>query len=378
MSEFGMRVTEKFYPSKKNDPLHKTLLNDAMIRFRNCENKKNASQMNQEIEVCRKYWKCYPHHYFTHDLYREEKELTKNDLIGYIPSFFWYYLYLPHYRSLKYSLITGNKIITEQFFRGLSISQPETLCRLMDGKLYSPAMKVSAFDQVQADLVVHNYEKLFMKPADGSGGHGIVIFHRTDDGRYVTRDNTFFTKEFFDALPKKPDYIIQAGIVQDPEISRIYPESVNTCRIITENKNGTVRILCSMLRIGRGRGEVDNASSGGLSIRIDTNNGKFGEFAISYDGEKYAKHPDTRFEFRNFTIPRWDEIRNFALESAGKMPFFTHLGWDIALTADGPVTVETNCNPAIDGMEMASGGLREAFGIDDPDYYWKNPGKRIQ
>ena len=22
-----------------------------------------------------------------------------------------------------------------------------------------------------------------------------------------------------------------------------------------------------------------------------------------------------------------------------------------------------------------AGGLREAFGIDDPDYYWKNPGK---
>ena len=49
-------------------------------------------------------------------------------------------------------------------------------------------------------------------------------------------------------------------------------------------------------------------------------------------GEKFSKHPDTQFEFRNFTIPRWDEIRNFALESAGKMPFFTHLGWDIALT----------------------------------------------
>ena len=42
---------------------------------------------------------------------------------------------------------------------------------------------------------------------------------------------------------KNHDYIIQAGIVQDPEISRIYPESVNTCRIITENKNGTARIV---------------------------------------------------------------------------------------------------------------------------------------
>lgn len=377
MSEFGMRVTEKFYPGQKNDPEHYTLNKDAMERFRYCDNKKTTSQMNQEIEACRKYWKCYPHHYFTHDLYREEKELTKKDLIGYIPSFFWYYLYLPHYRSLKYSLITGNKIITEQFFRSLEISQPETLCRVLGGKLYSPAMKISAFDQVHRELTLHNYEKLFMKPADGSGGRGIVIFHRTDDGRYVTRGNTFFNKEFFDGLPEKPDYIIQAGIVQDPEISRVYPESVNTCRIITENKNGTARLVCAMLRVGRGHVEVDNNSSGGISTNININNGKSGDFATSYSGEKFSIHPDTQFEFRNFTIPRWDEIRNFALESAGKLPFFTHLGWDIALTAEGPVAVETNCNPAIDGMEMASGGLREAFGIDNPNYYWKNPGKRI-
>lgn len=378
MSEFGLRVTEKFYPSKKNAPDHYTLNNKAMERFRDCGNKKTPSQMNQEIEVCRKYWKCYPHHYFTHDLYREEKELTKNDLVGYIPSFFWYYLYLPHYRSMKYSLITDNKIITEQFFRSLEIAQPETLCRVVDGILYSPVMKVTGFDQVQRELTVHNYEKLFMKPVDGSGGQGILIFHRTEEGRYVTRDNIFFNREFVDALRKKPDYIIQAGIVQDPEISRIYPESVNTCRIITENKNGTVRLVCGMFRIGRGQAEVDNASSGGITINININSGKLGNIAMSYASETFTVHPDTRFEFRNFTIPRWDEIRNFALQSAVKLPFFTHLGWDIALTADGPVAVEINCNPTIDIMDRTAGGLREAFGIDDPDYYWKNPGKRLQ
>jgi len=377
MSELGMRVTEKFYPGKKKDPEHNEILKDAMKRFKECNNKKSISQMKEEIEVCRKFWKCYPYHYFTHNLYRNEVQLSKEELINYIPQFFWYYLYLPHYRSSKFSLISDNKIITEQFFRSLEITQPETLCRLISGRLYSPAMKVSTFDQFQQALSIHKYEKLFMKPVDGSGGHGIVIFHRTDDGQYVTRDNRLFAREFFETLPKNPDFIIQAGVVQNPEISRIYPESVNTCRIFTENKNGTPRIVCAMMRIGRGHVEVDNNSSGGISVNININNGKFGDFATSYTCEKFTVHPDTRFEFRNFTIPRWDEIRKFAFESAAKLPFFTHLGWDIALTVDGPVAVEINCNPAIDIVEMTNGGLREAFGIDNPDYYWKNPGNKL-
>jgi glutathione synthase/RimK-type ligase-like ATP-grasp enzyme len=58
------------------------------------------------------------------------------------------------------------------------------------------------------------------------------------------------------------------------------------------------------------------------------------------------------------------------------MPFLTYLGWDIALTPDGPVAIEINRSPAVDIIEKTSHGLREAFGIDDPDYYWKNLGKR--
>jgi len=372
-----MSVIEKFYPGKKNDPEHKAMWEEAMIRFKECDNKKNTTQINQEIQLCKKFWKCYPHHYFTYDLYRKENQLTKEELINYIPHFFWYYLFLPHYRSSKYFLITGNKIITEQFFRSLKIAQPETLCRLFDGKLYSPAMKVSTYDQVLEELIIHNYKKLFVKPAHGHGGHGIYIFHITDDGRYVSRENIIFNQEFLDNLRKKQDYIIQAGIVQHPEISRIYPESVNTCRIYTENKYGSVRAVCAILQMGRSQNEVDNASSGGICTSININSGKIGDFAISNTCEKFTVHPDTKFEFHNFTIPRWGEIRKFAIESAGKMPFFTHLGWDIALTADGPVAVETNCNPSIDFNEVIEGGYREAFGIIDPDYYWKNPGKKL-
>jgi hypothetical protein len=376
-SEFGMKIREKFYPTKKADHEHYYLINDAMLRYEKSTDKKSISQIHREIKICKKYWKCYPHHYFTNDLYKKENKLTDNDLKNYIPQFYWYRLFLPYYRSSKFMILTGNKILTDKIFRSVNISQPETFFYLINGHLFSGGMVQTDPGNIEKELLQNTAEKLFVKPVDGSGGKDIYVFHRTDRGQFTTGQNILLNKDFIKSVGKKRDYIIQAGLKQDPEISKIYPNSVNTFRIFTQNKTGSARVACAMLRIGRGLGEIDNNSAGGISTNINIKNGKLGDFAISYSGEKFSHHPDTNFEFRNFTISRWEEIQKFAIESASKMPYFTHLGWDIALTPGGPAAIETNSNPAHDIVEMTGGGLREAFGIDDPDFYWKNPGKRL-
>ena len=82
ISEFGLKLREKFYPTKNNDPETNLLLMQAMDRFRNCENKKNKSQIKREILVCKKFWKCYPHHYFINNLYLADNEVTDEELIN--------------------------------------------------------------------------------------------------------------------------------------------------------------------------------------------------------------------------------------------------------------------------------------------------------
>ena len=375
-TEYGMRLAEKFFPSAKKHPATSKHFNQAIKRFNECATKKNTSQIKREIQVCKKYWKCYPYHYFTQDLFRADRQLTNEELINYIPHFYWYYLFLSHYSSQKYSIISDNKIIINHFFNVLNIRKPKTLCILFDGKLFSSDMVPITFDRVKHELTNNGYEKIFVKPAKCSGGKGIHIFHKMDDGHYETRQNIIFNNAFLETIGKKTDYILQSGVIQNQEISKIYPASVNTCRIITENKDGANRVVCAMLRMGRGHNEVDNISSGGICTHINVKSGKLGDFALSYTGERFEEHPDTHFAFRNFTIFRWDEIQKFTIEAAGKLPFFTYIGWDIALTADGPVALEINRDPAIDITEMTSHGLREAFDIKDPDYYWKNPGKR--
>lgn len=373
---YGMKLREKFYLRYSPEPRLRNLFEKAMKRYKECKVKKNPSDIRAEIHAYKKFWRCYPYDYFIYDLYRSDRPLTREEIINYIPDFFWYRLFLPHHTSYKCSPITDNKIITENFFNSLNIPQPTTLFRIINGNLYSPHMQRYTYNQIHHELADKYHEKIFVKPVESGGGQGIYIFHRNCSGSYTTHENLIFDEFFLSDIGKTKDYVIQSGVVQDQEISKIYPGSVNTCRIITENMDGKSRAVCGILRIGRSQNEIDNASAGGIFLKIDINTGKVGDRAMSYENEKFSEHPDTHFVFHNFEIPHWSEIRNLATLSASKLPFFTHLGWDIALTANGPLVIETNLSPGIGSLQISHDGLREKFGIDDPDYYWKNPGKR--
>jgi hypothetical protein len=368
-SALWLKLREKLFPWHTNDPDIRSVIAPAMIRFRASRDKKTRAQINREIRVCKSYWKCYPHHYFVQNLYLRDRCLTDEELTGYIPEFFWYKLFLPYHNSSPYSLIGENKIVMDLFFRSLDISHADTRGFILNGSFYTPDMVRVGTGQIPD---IGDAGKLFVKPVDGFGGDGIRVFHRNEQGSYLSGGSVSFDKYVRDLEGKSREAIIQAGIVQDKAISLIYPSSVNTFRIITENKGGHARAVCAMLRMGRGSGEIDNVSSGGLCTHVDINSGKTGDFAVSSSGQKYPEHPDTRFVFRNHSIHRWEEIRNFAVRSAEKLPFLSYLGWDIALTPDGPVSIEINRLPAVYPMEMLHTGLRDVFGIHDPDFYWKN------
>ncbi len=349
----------------------------AMRRYEKCDNKKPKSQIRKEMNLCKKFWGCYPLHYYRYDLYRKDKELSENKLLNYIPEFFFYRLFLPFYDSEKYKILLTDKIITERFFRSLKILQPHTICKLINNHIYTNELVKISYNDVEQELTKKKYQKIFVKPADGIGGYGIYIFHKNDRGQYVTKDNDVLNEDFLNKIGAQNSYIIQPGLEQDPEISEIYSHSVNTFRIATENKNGNVRILYSVLRIGRDENQVDNIAQDGLILKIDTDTGKAGDHATSEQCEYFEKHPDTNFVFKSYKIFNWNKIKKFTIESAKKLPQFTYLGWDIVLTKGGPLAVEPDLVFGLDGYQLALGGLREIFQISDPQFYWKNKGKRV-
>ena len=304
--------------------------------------------------------------------------MSESELLNYIPEFFFYYLFLPYYDSNKHANLVTDKNITELLFRSLAIPQAYTICKLINGRIYTKELLETNLSAMEQELAEKEYQKIFVKPLDGKGGHGIYVFNKNNGGQYVTKDNHVLNEVFLNKIGVRNDYIIQIGIEQDEETAKIYPHSVNTFRIITENKSGNVRILYPVFfRVGRNGNQVDNFDQDGLLTTIEVDTGGMGDYSSSNYGEQFEKHPDTNFSFRGYRISRWKKVKKFVIECAKKLPQFTYLGWDIAITSNGPLVIETNLVTGLDGLQIHSHGLREMFGIDAPQFYWRNQGKRI-
>jgi hypothetical protein len=348
---------------------------EAMERFNKYEDKKPKSQIKREMNICRKFWGCYPMHYYRYNLYRKDKNLSDEQLIDYVPEFFFYYLFLPFYNKREFRYLISDKNKIEHLFKDHAIPQVDTICKLIDNRIYTTDLVEIVYSIVKRTIDEKNYQKIFVKPRMGEGGHGIYVFNY-NNGRYINKDNQEFNEEFLEKIGHSNDYIIQPGVEQVPEIAQIYPFSVNTFRIVTENRDGHVQSLYAILRFGRKGLQVDNSDQGGLFVTVDVESGELGRYATSMVGENFENHPDTNFYFHGHKILNWNEINKFTEDCAKKLTQFSYLAWDIAITKTGPIVIEVNYGFSLDGFQIIFGGLRKKLRINDPYFYWKNTGKR--
>ena len=67
----------------------------------------------------------------------------------------------------------------------------------------------------------------------------------------------------------------------------------------------------------------------------------------------YEKHPISQTTIKGFQIPCWKEAREMVIEAAKLSPHVRYVGWDVAITVDGPTLVEGNQFPGHDIYQVA-------------------------
>lgn len=173
---------------------------------------------------------------------------------------------------------------------------------------------------------------LVLKPRQGQEGIGVeVIFPKIKDELQVKLEDKLIHGQF----------IIEEKIVQHPKISAIYSGSVNTIRVITI-KSDRVRVVRAAMRFGNGK-SVDNVSGGGIAAPVDIKTGLIYDGAVSKGtSNRHYLHPISGKAIKGFTIPFWDKVLELVCEAAESISEQRSIGWDIAVTSDGPVIVEVN------------------------------------
>ena len=193
--------------------------------------------------------------------------------------------------------------------------------------------------------------RIMYKPIAGHRGYGIEAF-------YLNPGNM---EEVYKQLSGYPAGVVEAFIVQHPEMSRLSPSSVNSIRFVTFSSNTTpvtpdgkmMDVAYSIVRIGRGKSIVDNLHSGGMVANVDLQTGRLATDGADRRGKLWVRHPETGTVIKGFQVPCFNEAREMVEKAIADHQVEGYLGWDIGISEDGPMLLEVNTCPGSDGLQTA-------------------------
>lgn len=183
---------------------------------------------------------------------------------------------------------------------------------------------------------------VFVKDLLGECAKGVFSLETTHDSLRINGVQSGLT-EFKMRLVRMN--ILQERIRQHPEMNRLYPDSVNTIRLLTVSRRRRIIPIAAVLRIGV-KGLCDNLTAGGVAVGVDIETGKLTRHGVMRPafGRIVRRHPVSGVPFDGFEIPFFKQ----AVELIRRLHLFFYgircVGWDIAVTPDGPVVVEGNDN----------------------------------
>lgn len=203
--------------------------------------------------------------------------------------------------------------------------------------------------------------EIIIKPLDGLKGAGIYKFHIGEEGQLLNPQGVRHSlKDVVQEMSRGNGYIIEECLFNHPELQALNASSLNTCRIVTlVTREGGCRILFATARFGRARAVTDNWSAGGVAVGIDVATGTMGRGLLlpQFGGEWLDSHPDSGVAFVGKVLPHWTETMALVKRAALTLPWCNGVGWDVAITPQGPMLVEGNgqWNPSIG--QAFTGGL---------------------
>ena len=190
---------------------------------------------------------------------------------------------------------------------------------------------------VEAVADMMTLPNLIGKPLEGSSGVGIY--------KYMPADWADGAEAFLARLKADGIGILEEIVVQHPEMARLCPTSVNTCRIATLLGDKAEGIVYGFVRIGNGK-VMDNVDCGGMAAPVDIETGVIAGVGANKAGETYEIHPMTGTKIPGTQIPYWEDVKTMCLNAMHVVPQVRFVAWDVAITEDGPVFIEGNSFPS--------------------------------
>ena len=226
--------------------------------------------------------------------------------------------------------------------------------------------------------IVENLESFVIKPAQGSGGDGILVVtgrserkrdcFRLSSGVIVSEEEILYHLSNIVggqySLSGNPDKaLIEYCVRFDPVFANVSYQGVPDIRVVVYRGYPAMAMVRLPTRASDGKA---NLHQGAVGAGIDMGTGITLNGVL--DDKLVEEHPDTGALVAGLEIPQWD----FILESSAKgyeVTELCYLGVDMIIDRDrGPLILEMNARPGLN-IQIANGaGLRTRVARIDSIY----------
>lgn len=262
--------------------------------------------------------------------------------------------YIIKYNRRRYYPLVDDKILTKQRALAANISVPE-----MYGVI-STEHQIKRLDQILAGR-----KDFVIKPAQGSGGDGIIVIaDKFDENRYKTVSGrmikyTELQYQISNILTglyslggARDQALIEYRVKPDPVFKNVSYDGVPDIRIIVLKGYPIMAMLRLPTRQSNGKANLHQGAIGvGVNLATGTTlNG-------TWLNDKIDHHPDTGNPIYGIQIPHWEQFIHLAA-SCYELVNLGYIGVDMVLDeTKGPLMLELNARPGLSIQIANDAGL---------------------
>ncbi len=257
--------------------------------------------------------------------------ITANPDIRYVPENIYHNIIEEKLNNRKVAYAYRDKNFYEIYYDNKAIF-PDCILRNIDGFFYADDYKFLNLDENSFLNLLSNYKNVLIKPSLESGSSKKIELFKKADRKFFNKQNELLTLQYLNKN-YRGNFLIQDYIKQHKYFSQFNPSSVNTIRIFTYRSviNDEIKVLHTVLRIGKKGNFVDDQFFGGIACKINDDHLLY-NYATDKFGNKYYESNGIKFSEVS-EVPMIDEMKNLSVIIAKKNIHSRLMGFDFSVDA---------------------------------------------
>ena len=281
--------------------------------------------------------------------------------------------YIGRYNDRRLYPLVDDKLQTKLLAKRYGITTPDLIGTV-----------TTQFGVKHVAEMVEAYPGFVIKPAKGSGGKGILVVERQQDGGYIKPSGTRIERQDLErhvsnilsglySLGGSPDVALVEGLINfDTTFAAYTYEGVPDIRVIVFKGYPVMAMMRLSTAASDGKA---NLHQGAVGVGIDIASGRAVR-GVQFDRSR-TDHPDTGHELASLQITGWTTLLELA-SGCYEMTGLGYLGTDMVLDRDrGPMLLELNARPGL-AIQMANGeGLRRRLDLIEAQTEERSAAERV-